>query len=178
MCTEIPSAGGRSFEYGDEVFLRQQIEHGERNRLALKSFIHDPLQVPVIVVFTKYDLLVRSKDYDLDDRVGLAMPPEERQNIIMQQAESAFHEMCVQPLLEISPNALYVKVSSKHLHLCVLQSDHWPIPTAKPKYRSTLEDLTTLTFDKVEENVHRLASLASGMAQRVSADVKIRTCIA
>ncbi|KAG9225359.1 hypothetical protein CCMSSC00406_0006254 [Pleurotus cornucopiae] len=139
LCTEIPSAGGRSFEYGDEVFLRQQIEH-----------------VPVIVVFTKYDLLVRSKDYDLDDRVD----PEERQSIIMEQAESAFHEMCVQPLLEISPNALYVKVSTKH------------------KYRSTLEDLTTLTFDKVEENVHRLASLASGMAQRVSADVKIRTCIA
>ncbi|KAL4261076.1 G domain-containing protein [Pleurotus pulmonarius] len=143
LCTEIPSAGGRSFEYGDEVFLRQQIEH-----------------VPVIVVFTKYDLLVRSKDYDLDDRIGLAMEPEERQNLIMQQAESAFREMCVQPLLEISPNALYVKVSTKH------------------NYRSTLEDLTTLTFDKVEENVHRLASLASGMAQRVSADVKIRTCIA
>ncbi|KAF4582683.1 hypothetical protein EYR40_002607 [Pleurotus pulmonarius] len=76
LCTEIPSAGGRSFEYGDEVFLRQQIEHAKHN------------------------------------------------------------------------------------------------------YRSTLEDLTTLTFDKVEENVHRLASLASGMAQRVSADVKIRTCIA
>lgn len=114
LCTEIPSAGGRSFEYGDEVFLRQQIEHGEQQTFdSLTCLIYHPLQVPVIVVFTKYDLLVRSKDYDLDDRVD----PDERQGIIMQQAESAFHEMCVQPLLEISPNALYVKVSSMYHYL-------------------------------------------------------------
>ncbi|KDR68939.1 hypothetical protein GALMADRAFT_28592, partial [Galerina marginata CBS 339.88] len=43
LCTETPTAGGRVFEVGDEMLLE----------LAHKT------EIPVVVVFTQYDRLVR-----------------------------------------------------------------------------------------------------------------------
>ncbi|KAL0957897.1 hypothetical protein HGRIS_000078 [Hohenbuehelia grisea] len=188
LCTEIPTAGSRVFERGDEIFLKDPIDY-----------------VPIIVVFTKYDLLVRAKDYELDDdededgeemgaelkqiaedaelssqssshyaasrkelvqgSISAAAPRrkkltgKERAAAVEQAAKTAFEEDCLQTLRDIAPGALYACVSTKS------------------KYKSTLEGLVAQTMDNVRESVAEVAALTSGMAQRVSADVKIRTSI-
>ncbi|KAH8984035.1 hypothetical protein EDB92DRAFT_1545551 [Lactarius akahatsu] len=51
LCVETPTAGGRVFEKGDEYLLK---------------FAHD-IQIPVVLVFTQYDRLVRSKKAELQE---------------------------------------------------------------------------------------------------------------
>ncbi|KAJ7337623.1 hypothetical protein DFH08DRAFT_1014892 [Mycena albidolilacea] len=76
LCIKTPFAGGRVLEAGDEKFLQLAQEY----------------KVPVVVVFTKYDILVRKPGYTEDkskaefmgyvksletaaDRLGIKMPP-------------------------------------------------------------------------------------------------------
>ncbi|KAH9165399.1 hypothetical protein EDB89DRAFT_2233439 [Lactarius sanguifluus] len=51
LCVETPTAGGRVFERGEEYLLK---------------FAHD-IQIPVVLVFTQYDRLVRSKKAELQE---------------------------------------------------------------------------------------------------------------
>ncbi|KAJ7932892.1 hypothetical protein B0H13DRAFT_1856502 [Mycena leptocephala] len=86
LCIKTPFAGGRVLEAGDEKFLQLAQEYKAARGLALMS------PVPVVVVFTKYDILVRKPDYTEDkakaefmgyvksletavDRLGIKMPP-------------------------------------------------------------------------------------------------------
>jgi hypothetical protein len=73
LCTETPTAGGRIFETGDENLLRLAHDTGSALVATISAI---PLMcgglvfmesAPVIIVFTKYDALVRTKRYELED---------------------------------------------------------------------------------------------------------------
>ncbi|KAN0137617.1 hypothetical protein V8E53_004668 [Lactarius tabidus] len=55
LCTETPPAGGRVFEKGDELLV---------------AFAHE-VQVPLVIVFTQYDRLVRTKKAELEEDEGI-----------------------------------------------------------------------------------------------------------
>jgi len=55
LCTETPPAGGRVFEKGDELLV---------------EFAHK-IQVPLVIVFTQYDRLVRTKKAELEEDEGI-----------------------------------------------------------------------------------------------------------
>jgi hypothetical protein len=70
LCTETPTAGGRVFETGDERLL--QLAHQTESAFLTTPIVHLWLDVfifaesaPVVVVFTKYDRLLRSKKIEL-----------------------------------------------------------------------------------------------------------------
>ncbi|KAJ6455165.1 hypothetical protein C8R45DRAFT_1036620 [Mycena sanguinolenta] len=82
LCIQIPHAGGRVFEHGDEELLK----------FASKN------QFPVVIVFTQYDKLVASlqKDVPLGENILelLERCPE--------RADSMFHELCLAPLRRLN----------------------------------------------------------------------------
>jgi hypothetical protein len=70
LCTETPTAGGRVFETGDERLL--QLAHHTESAFLTTLVVHlrhDEFifteSAPVVVVFTKYDRLIRSKWIEL-----------------------------------------------------------------------------------------------------------------
>jgi hypothetical protein len=71
LCTETPTAGGRVFETGDEKLLQlaYQTESAFLTTTSVMRLRHDGLvfteSAPVVVVFTKYDRLLRSKKIEL-----------------------------------------------------------------------------------------------------------------
>ena len=71
LCTETPTAGGRVFETGDERLLQlaHQTESAFLTIYLVMYVRHDRFlfteSAPVVVVFTKYDRLFRSKKIEL-----------------------------------------------------------------------------------------------------------------
>jgi GTPase SAR1 family protein len=71
LCTESPTAGGRVFETGDEKLLRlaHETESALLPTTPVMRLRHDVFafmeSAPVVIVFTKYDRLVRSKQIEL-----------------------------------------------------------------------------------------------------------------
>ncbi|KAG6911381.1 hypothetical protein DXG01_016478, partial [Tephrocybe rancida] len=82
LCIDIPRAGGRLLESGIENFLKLKIE----GKLS---------DVPVIVVFTKYDLLVGDETLVFKDRSGKSKEAIAKQ--IELNARTILDEICVQP---------------------------------------------------------------------------------
>lgn len=130
------------------------------------------LLVPVIVVFTKYDLLIRKLEREATDDVD----DEELEIIAHKKADAIFNETCVQKLTEIIANhgrtRSYVKVSST-----------WMLPrrgaqltygVEKPQYHDTLVQLVDETKSRLDERM----SILWAMVQRASVDEKINACIA
>jgi hypothetical protein len=112
LCTETPTAGGQPFEKGDEKLLKLASEaqsmfssyaSEDDGFLSAKS-------APVVVVFTRYDKLVQSKDIILQGkkvRVSeiLQKSKDEAQQVLDQCVEQARNR------LEM-PMPRHVKVSS------------------------------------------------------------------
>ncbi|KAJ8517846.1 hypothetical protein ONZ45_g5007 [Pleurotus djamor] len=146
LCTEIPATRGRVFERGDEHFLKGT------------TSVQGSSKIPIIVVFTKYDRLVRNIDYDMED--DDEQPEDVRQKIVIDKADQTFQEDCIDPLHAISPGTHYVKVSTQ------------------AQYRHLLQDLVETTFDIVKERVSGVASYVVAMSQRIDSEVKIDSCIA
>ncbi|KIK56311.1 hypothetical protein GYMLUDRAFT_823231 [Collybiopsis luxurians FD-317 M1] len=137
FCMEIPTENGALFETADQNFLKLDLEN-----------------VPVIVVFTKYDLLISKLEKEAMDDVD----DEELENLVRQRADRIFEEACIQPLRAITCIHSYVKVSSK-------RNDH---------YRDTLVNLVTETRNRLDERMWVLWA----MVQRASVDDKINACVA
>ncbi|KAG5732090.1 hypothetical protein E4T56_gene18797 [Termitomyces sp. T112] len=146
VCINIPIAGGRLLETGIEKFLKCKIEDKLGN-------------VPVIAVFTKYDLLVarenrllKRADYPGKSKADIA-------NLIEQSAQTKLHDICVGPFEEF--------VNGKVPHITV---------STESGYEDRLSELIQVTYDHVN---HYLAdaSVVSAMAQRTNHRVKIQASI-
>jgi hypothetical protein len=81
LCTETPPAGGRVFEKGDEllVALAHEIK-GMFSEPSVFFLLHpDRLanrqSVPLIIVFTQYDRLVRTKAAELEEEENIIDVP-------------------------------------------------------------------------------------------------------
>ncbi|KIK56309.1 hypothetical protein GYMLUDRAFT_263785 [Collybiopsis luxurians FD-317 M1] len=136
FCMEIPTENGALFETADQSFFELDLEN-----------------VPVIVVFTKYDLLISKLEMQATDDVD----DEEFKNFIRQKAENFFEETCVRPMRAITSTCSYVKVSIK-------ETDY---------YRNTLDNLVSETKNNLDEHMWILWAIA----QRASVETKIDACI-
>ena len=99
LCVETPTAGGRVFETGDEALLKfvQKISS------AFTIFRHITLRlsfryesVPIVIVFTQYDRLVRTKRAELKEDYP-HMDDHNLDNRSVEEAWKAF-ERCLESL--------------------------------------------------------------------------------
>ncbi|KAH9045187.1 hypothetical protein EDB85DRAFT_2270240 [Lactarius pseudohatsudake] len=144
LCIETPLAGARVLERGDEKLL--QFAHKNK--------------VPIVVVFTQYDKLVRTKEYELQESEP---DPTRRRKRSVEEAQKAF-DFCLQ-LLEFTikplgiPMPCHVRVSVRIGH----QEDVSPLVKA--------------TQDIVKERVKGDAWVMWAISQRISLPLKIQTCL-
>ncbi|THU98021.1 hypothetical protein K435DRAFT_857051 [Dendrothele bispora CBS 962.96] len=141
-CIEVPTENGALFEVADSEFMNIDLR-----------------RVPIIVVFTKYDLLVRKLERECDEADD-DLSDDEFDRRISARAETIFRQTCVEPLKKTLterniPMVPYVRVSTKM------------------RYKSTLEELTILTREHVDDAVWLIWALA----QRTNADIKIEACV-
>ncbi|PPQ80109.1 hypothetical protein CVT25_001477 [Psilocybe cyanescens] len=143
LCTETPTAGGRIFEAGDERLLK----------LAHKN------QIPIVIVFTQYDRLVRTKRDELEEEEE-DLDQSTLDTRSKDEAQRSF-EVCVESLhrtmdrLKI-PMPHHVKVSG---------------------YQEDVSELVTVTRDIVKEQIKGDAWIMWAIAQRASLPLKIEACI-
>jgi hypothetical protein len=122
---EIPTEGGALFEVADQKILELDLGVGKLSPCCYSSrYLRQWHAVPIIVVFTKYDLLVRKfeRETDIEDD----MDEEAFDELIKERAEKAFELNCVRPLQETTRDVRmppFMKVSSTCLSVirhCIL----------------------------------------------------------
>ncbi|KAJ7511948.1 hypothetical protein B0H11DRAFT_720183 [Mycena galericulata] len=116
VCAEIPFAGGRLFEAGVEQLLTR----------------YRGASVPIVVVFTKLDIL-REKWVDkLEQELGDEMEDKEFDDAVDAAVEAQVQELCVEPLRALSPeNTLdYIATST---------GPEW-------RFKTTINDLVQLAL--------------------------------
>jgi len=120
--------------------------------------------VPVVVVFTQFDMLVDSMFQDLD------LPDDASEDTIeklcVEKAEEKFQELCVKPLQKINPELRYARSSG-------LSGGE----NTKPD-RQALDRLIQVSLVLVEEDIEGEAWIVYAMAQRGNAQVKLDGAIA
>ena len=103
LCLLIPRTGGRLIEAGDEEFLRLQFDDSMFNLHDLVALTVSHSPVPVIIVFTQYDLLCDQITYDLTRSGQLKdMNATQRKERIEEESDKYFNENCVKPLQKIA----------------------------------------------------------------------------
>ncbi|KAF7368682.1 G domain-containing protein [Mycena venus] len=146
LCIKIPTAGGRVFETGDEKLLEIAFEK----------------DVPVVVVFTQYDVLFYS--------VFRRLPPSKgREELCKEQATRQFMDSCLkhlEPLYEKYPDLSYIRTSGL---AGGAQSNLDP---------ASLDELVQTTRRLVDKYFPGDAWIVSAMAQRASAQVNIEGSVA
>ncbi|KAH9032021.1 hypothetical protein EDB85DRAFT_2114962 [Lactarius pseudohatsudake] len=146
LCVETPTAGGRVFERGEEYLLK---------------FAHD-IQIPVVLVFTQYDRLVRSKKAELQeehenlDENSLRDQSEKRATI-------AFNE-CLQSLQRI-------------LGRLNIPMPHCARVSVRKGYQESVSTLVESTRDVVRDRLGGDAWIMWSIAQRASPSVKMEACV-
>ncbi|KAJ6455184.1 hypothetical protein C8R45DRAFT_1036755 [Mycena sanguinolenta] len=151
LCIQIPHAGGRVFEHGDEELLKFASQK----------------QVPVVIVFTQHDKLVASLQKDAP-----ATPGENISEILercAQTADSMFDDLCLAPLHRLN---IEFHVKLEWARTAGLSGKRY----AKPD-RQALDHLIQVTRTLIERDIEGDAWIVSAMAQRASAQVKIIAAI-
>ncbi|KAF7333955.1 G domain-containing protein [Mycena sanguinolenta] len=93
LCIKVPHAGSRVFETGDEEFLK----------LAAAA------KVPVVVVFTQFDVLYSGMEMALtDEEMKL---PDQVPRLCSQRAEDEFKKTCLPPLHNMDPTPRHARTS-------------------------------------------------------------------
>ncbi|KAH8986813.1 hypothetical protein EDB86DRAFT_2832575 [Lactarius hatsudake] len=152
LCTETPTAGGRVFETGDEKLLQ---------------FAHKD-QVPIVIVFTQYDRLVRTKEAELrEDHPH--MDPTRLHDRGVEEARKAFQDcLGITQAYDESPRdsdaALCYSFSIDRL-------------AVRPHHQEDVSSLVKVTRDVVKERVKGDAWVLWAIAQRASLPVKIDACV-
>ncbi|KAG5351507.1 hypothetical protein C0989_006204 [Termitomyces sp. Mn162] len=137
--------GGRFLETGIEEFLKLKIG----GKLG---------GVPVIAVFTKYDLLIVHETRLLKQR-DPGISKEEVTNLVQQNANAKLQDACVKPFESF--------VQGRVPHITV---------STETGYEDHLSKLTHITYLHVRDYLSD-ASVVTAMAQRASARVKIQASI-
>ncbi|KAJ6537884.1 hypothetical protein B0H19DRAFT_1181113, partial [Mycena capillaripes] len=149
LCIQVPYAGGRALETGDEEIVELALTH----------------KVPVVVVFTQHDRLLSMINSKLPKP---GRKPEEIFNLCAEKAKPIFEECCVAPLAQLSTQ---LNVKLRWVHTSGLSVKR-PNPD-----REALYELVNTTCDLVQKDMGLDASIVYAMAQRASAELKINTCV-
>ncbi|KAH9058928.1 hypothetical protein EDB83DRAFT_2675655 [Lactarius deliciosus] len=146
LCTETPTAGGRVFETGDEKLLQ---------------FAHKD-QVPIVVVFTQYDRLVRTKEDGLrEDHPH--MDPTRLRDRGVEEAQKAFQD-CLESL-------------KRTMNRLKIPMPRYATVSVRPGHQEDVSSLVKITRDVVRERVKGDAWVLWVISQRESIPVKIDACV-
>ncbi|KAF8135881.1 hypothetical protein K438DRAFT_1882461 [Mycena galopus ATCC 62051] len=146
LCIQVPYAGGRAFETGDEEFLK----------------LASVQKVPVVVVFTQFDMLVERMEQEL---LRKNTPDEDIDRLALDKAGSEFRKLCLEPLEKHSPGMRYARTSGLADKALSKSS------------RRSLTRLVQTTRELVEKNVDGDVWIVSVIAQRANALEKIKGSI-
>ncbi|KAG1892887.1 uncharacterized protein F5891DRAFT_70735 [Suillus fuscotomentosus] len=147
LCIQIPRAGGRLLETGTEDFLKSKLEGTLGN-------------VPVIVVLTKYDILVDRVERTLNEASLDGLSEKAIQELVKEGAETEVQNTCIGPLEEFTGSDI----------------PHATISTAKG-YKETLTGLIQKTETCVNLHLEPDAAVMTSVAQRVHPGLKIKALI-
>ncbi|KAG2052538.1 hypothetical protein BDR06DRAFT_513188 [Suillus hirtellus] len=145
LCFEIPRAGGRLLETGTEDFLK----------LKSSGKLGD---VPVIVVLTKYDMLIGRIERNLDETSANGLNDKAIKEVVKNKAEAELQNTCIGPLKQFAgPDIPYVTISTD--------------------YKQTLVHLIEITESRVGRYSAPEAAVMTSIAQRVHPGLKIKASI-
>ncbi|KAF7354304.1 hypothetical protein MVEN_01118800 [Mycena venus] len=160
LCIQTPTHGGRVLEAGDEQFLE----------------LANKLQIPVVVVFTQYDRLVRKhentcancKDCETCEKCENLEPCENRKNpepcqSCKAEAQSEFDR--------------HVKILEKAAIRLNIDKTKWTNVSVKEGYTDNITLLVNMTREIVEERLKGDAWIIWSVAQMASLPLKIKACI-
>ncbi|KAF8269279.1 hypothetical protein EI94DRAFT_1799447 [Lactarius quietus] len=146
LCVETPTAGGRVFETGDEELLK---------------FVQR-IQIPIVIVFTQYDRLVRTKRAELKEDHP-RMDDHTLESRSVEEASKAF-EKCLQSLRQ----------AMRRLNV---QMPPYARVSVRPGHREDISELVEVTRKTVKERLQGDAWIIWAIAQRANLPVKIDACI-
>ncbi|KAG2143581.1 hypothetical protein DEU56DRAFT_242395 [Suillus clintonianus] len=145
LCFEIPRAGGRLLETGTEEFLSLKRDGTLGN-------------IPVVVVLTKYDMLLDRTERTLDALVG--SNDETIKELTKNKAEAELQNICIGPLEEFAgPDIPHAVISTEECH------------------KETLARLIRMTENSVRQHLAPEAAVMASIAQRVDTGLKINASI-
>ncbi|KAG2746369.1 hypothetical protein P692DRAFT_20836176 [Suillus brevipes Sb2] len=147
LCFEIPRAGGRLLETGTEEFLRLKSSGTLGN-------------IPVIVVLTKYDMLIDRIERNLDEASLNGLSDEAVKELAKNKAEAELQDICIGPLKKFAG----------------LDIPHAEISTEED-YQKTLTRLIQITETCVGDHSTPEAAVMTSIAQRVHPGLKIKASI-
>ncbi|KAJ6526135.1 hypothetical protein DFH09DRAFT_1188011 [Mycena vulgaris] len=149
LCIQVPRAGGRALETGDEEIVELALTHN----------------VPVVVVFTQHDKLLSMINSKLPEP---GRTREEIYKLCAEKAQPIFHECCIVPLAELGAKLRFELSWVRTSGL----SEKRPNPD-----REALYNLVNTTCNLVQKDIGVDASIVYAMAQRASAELKINTSV-
>ncbi|KAF8064235.1 hypothetical protein FPV67DRAFT_1671980 [Lyophyllum atratum] len=149
VCAEIPFAGGRLFEKGVELLLKKCPEDAS---------------VPIIVVFTKLDILHEHRAAKLEKELVQSdedLTDEEFESRVEAIVNEAVQILCVEPLCTLTGTS-----TPKY---------RWIATSDKPGFQKKVTELVQLALDltKIEE-VWITMAIAQRSSAKVSTDASIR----
>jgi len=146
LCVETPTAGGRVFEKGDEELLK---------------FTHK-IQLPIVIVFTQYDRLVRTKRAGLKEETP-HMDDDTLNSRSVEEAWKAF-EICLQSLRRTMG------------HLGIGMPSYARV-SVRLGFQEDVSELVQVTRNIVKERLEGDAWIMWAIAQRANLPLKIDACI-
>ncbi|KAJ7501551.1 hypothetical protein B0H11DRAFT_1992113 [Mycena galericulata] len=144
LCIQIPHAGGRVFESGDEEFLKLTTTN-----------------MPVIVVFTQFDTLFSLMEEKLT-KEERKLPAEYLHKLCSARADVEFHEICVVPLAKINSAIQFARTSGL--------GDDFPSPDRQAL--ENLITITQNLVERTVWYVSAMAQRTSAM-EKINASIEI-----
>ncbi|KAF7981461.1 hypothetical protein HWV62_33489 [Athelia sp. TMB] len=183
LCVEIPIAGGRIFETGDEEFLRLGLKGSAITSTERPERADCPTTaVPIVVVFTKFDNLVNKEDDEISEMEDAmkssgqlehdgGMELKDIRLLALKRANDSFEMLCggsvgrvLQRLNEHRKEGEQIRHDIPYTKVSV-----------NKQYRNTLAELVEITQGLLLDAGD--VWIVSAMAQRASAQAKIDSSI-
>ncbi|KAG8952086.1 hypothetical protein FRC03_012245 [Tulasnella sp. 419] len=151
LLASVPYSGGRVFEIGDVDMMKMALEY----------------RIPLVVVFTKYDLLVTQTEIEMTDSLDDSTPDpptaEEIKKEASVNADDVFRRTCITPLREMPLTGWNLPSPPPYTRVSIMTG-----------YENTLMELVKLT----ERNIPKALWLTWASAQRIDTQTSIKAFIA
>jgi len=162
LCIQTPHAGGRAFETGDEQLIR---------------FATQEIKVPIVVVFTQFDLLISLMMKNLSDKEEDELSDDEIDELCWKRAEEEFEKSCVKPLQAATSKFRPSSAPIIQAKTSTRNGSQGSITELARRYQSSRSKLVDDTQQLVQDHWKGDLWIVFAVAQRASANVNIKSSI-
>ena len=151
ICISVPVARDRVVETGVEQIVKMERGDGEFSRMRSPFVLKYVRTVPIIIVFTKYDMLVTTEIRRAVSRGGST---EQVWQDADMKAQKVFEELCVGPLTKAIGKVPITKVSGRFPFPLILVAQMIPYhyPPGQPRFSSTIKELIQTTDTEIQRH--------------------------